>query len=270
DGGDDPGRRGLRRSDQEHPRPSEGHRGVHEARLDRDDTHAGAEEPVAKTLEEDGQAGLGRAVNVVALPPPVSRDGGEGAEKSGALLLEEVSENREDRDRASEVRVEDPPRLGGIGLRLPLIAQSSEAKDGPGERVPTHFAALPNEGLVGVGPQRVEEDGLRLDPVSDPRVRGDALELPYVPPGELKTVATAGELQRDGPGDGRRGPEDQDRPSLSRHAATIPRRRACEEESRLSGSRRAFTSRKSGSRGYIAAKAVAVVAASLARYSRPP
>jgi hypothetical protein len=74
-------------------------------------------------LQEDGESALGRSVDVVALPPAITRDGGDNGDTAALLLLEVVGAESQQRDNAQQIVVQLLQRLLDAQFALALVAQ---------------------------------------------------------------------------------------------------------------------------------------------------
>ncbi len=90
------------------------------------DAHARADQPVAETLGEPVEPGLGRPVGAVLGADPLAGDGREHHDRALALPLHAVGDDEERRDLAAEVHRDRLGRLGRVRVVVVLVAQDAE------------------------------------------------------------------------------------------------------------------------------------------------
>ena len=177
---------------------------------------AGAGEAVAQAGQERGEAGLGRAVDVVRGAPALARHRAHPDEHATAALLEPFGEGPHQQGGADVVGPHDPLGGGAVALGGLLVAGQTDHADrdvGQGvEPVEQRDAAVRVEHVAVVRGHR--RGGPR------PHVADLPGEVIRVAGCELQGAAVPGEPAGDGAADVRRGAHDQD--GLAVHVANLP------------------------------------------------
>src|SRR6185312_15451812 len=106
-----------------------GHAGVEEARLDRSDRHARAEQPVAQPGGEGGEARLGGAIDIVLEPPAIAGHRAQNDDPAAASRLEQGGEVEQQRRGAGEARIDGADGELGIVLHGRLVGHVAEAEE---------------------------------------------------------------------------------------------------------------------------------------------
>ncbi len=110
-----------------------GHRGLDEAGLDAEHAHPALAIGQVEAVEEHGEPGLGRAVEIVAAPGPVARHAAEGADEAPAPRGQPHRGLLAEQHRAGEVDLEQRGQARRIGGQL-LLAAEARRRSPPGRR----------------------------------------------------------------------------------------------------------------------------------------